>query len=43
MQPPWTPPPPPALTPMRKAPDVASFISHAATNPASKTKSVLSN
>ena len=42
MQPPWT-PPPPALTPMRKAPDVASFISHAATNPASKTKSVLSN
>ena len=34
---------PPARTPMRKAPDVASFICHAATHPASKTKTVLSN
>ena len=35
--------PPAARTPMRKAPDVASFICHAATNPASKTKTVHSN
>ena len=43
--PPPPPPPlaPPARTPMRKAPDVASFICHAATHPASKTKTVLSN